>query len=191
MSLTPDLPAERTAALATRVRDALPDLPFPVPPDPDLERMARAAGAPLDAEPVGPDPCSLLSPGEAEAVLGKLVVPPYRSAGDTPLALRSGASCTYLTAGHRAFTVLPHWDSGKMLFRMARGVGGLVGRVAPDDTAAAADTLEGPWEEAAANGSTGQLFFLKNDRMLEIMFVTSSTDRVGALRLARAAMERL
>jgi hypothetical protein len=191
MSLTPDLPAERTAALATRVRDALPDLPFPVPPDPDLERMARAAGAPLDSEPVGPDPCALLPAAEAEAVLGKLVVPPYRSAGDSPLAARSGAGCTYFTAGHRAFTVLPHWDSGKMLFGMARGVGGLVGSVAPDDTAAAADTLEGPWEEAAANGSTGQLFFLKNDRMLEVMFVTSSTDRVGALRLARAAMERL
>ena len=78
-----------------------------------------------------------------------------------------------------------------MLFGMAKGVGGVVGSVAPDDTAAAADTLEGPWEDAAANGSTGQMFFLKNDRMLEIMFVTSSTDRVGAVRLARAAMEKL
>jgi hypothetical protein len=190
-SLTPELPAERTAALATRVRDVIPDLPFPVPPDPDLERIARAAGRPLDSERVGPDPCALLSPAEAEAVLGKLVVPPYRSAGDSPLALKSGDSCTYLTAGHRAFTIMPHWDSGKMLFRMAKGVGGVVGRVAPDDTAAAADTLEGPWEEAAANGSTGQMFFLKNDRMLEIIFVTSSTDRVGALRLARTAMEKL
>jgi hypothetical protein len=191
MSLTPEFPAERTAALATRVRDAIPDLPFPLPPDPELEAMARAAGAPLDAEPVGPDPCALLSPPQAEPVLGKLVVPPYRSAGGSPLALRNGDSCTYFTAGHRAFTVMPHWNSGKMLFKMAKGVGGVVGSVAPDDTAAAADTLEGPWEEAAANGSTGQLFFLKNDRMLEVMFVTSSTDRVGALRLARAAMERL
>jgi surface antigen len=190
-SLTPEVPAERTAALATRVRDVIPDLPFPVPPDPDLERLARAAGVPLDAEPVGPDPCALLSPAEAEAVLGKLVVPPYRSAGDSPLALKSGSSCTYLTAGHRAFTIMPHWDSGKMLFGMAKGVGGVVGSVAPDDTAAAADTLEGPWQEAAANGSTGQMFFLKNDRMLEVMFVTSSTDRVGALRLARAAMGKL
>ena len=129
-SLTPELPAERTAALATRVRDVIPDLPFSLPPDPDLERMARAAGTPLDAEPVGPDPCALLSPADAEAVLGKLVVPPYRSAGDSPLAVRSGSSCTYFTAGHRAFTIEPHWDSGKMLFGMAKGVGGLVGSVA-------------------------------------------------------------
>ena len=74
---------------------------------------------------------------------------------------------------------------------MAKGVGGLVGSVAPDDTAAAADTLEGPWEEAAASGTTGHMYFLKNDRMLEVVFVTSSTDRAGALRLARAAMEKL
>jgi hypothetical protein len=191
MSLTPDLPDDRTAALATRVRDAMPDLPFSLPPDPDLERIARAAGSPLDAEPVGPDPCALLSRAQAEPVLGKLLVPPYRSAGDSPLALRSGDGCTYFTAGHRAFTIKPHWSSGKMIFGMAKGVGGVVGSVAPDDTAAAADTLEGPWEEAAANGSTGQMYFLKNDRMLEITFVTSSTDRAGAVRLARAAMEKL
>jgi hypothetical protein len=78
-----------------------------------------------------------------------------------------------------------------MIFGMAKGVGGVVGSVAPDDTAAAADTLEGPWEEAAANGSTGDLYFLKADRMLEITFVTSSTDRAGAVRLARVAMEKL
>lgn len=191
ISLTPDLPADRTAALATRVRDAIPDLPFPFPRDPDLERIARAAGRPLDAEPAGPDPCALLSRDQAEAVLGKLVVPPFRSADDSPLAVKNGSSCSYFTAGHRGFTIKPHWNSGKMIFRMAKGVGGVVGAVAPDDTAAAADTLEGPWEEAAANGSTGQLYFLKNDRMLEINFVTSSTDRAGALRLARAAMEKL
>ena len=111
------------AALATKVRDVIPDLPFPFPRDPDLERMARAAGAPLDAEPVGPDPCALLSPAQAEAVLGKLVVPPYRSAGDSPLAQRSGASCTYFTAGHRAFTVMPHWDSARCCSGWRRALG--------------------------------------------------------------------
>lgn len=191
ISLTPDLPADRTAALATRVRDAIADLPFPFPRDPDLERIARAAGRPLDAEPTGPDPCALLSREQAEAVLGTLVVPPFRSADDSPLAVKNGSSCSYFTTGHRAFMIKPHWSSGKMIFRMAKGVGGVVGSVAPDDTAAAADTLEGPWEEAAASGSTGQLYFLKNDRMLEINFVTSSTDRAGAVKLARAAMEKL
>jgi len=191
MALTPEVPSEKTAALATRVRDALPDLPFQLPRDPQLEAFARAAGSPLDAEPSGPDPCALLSAEQAEQVLGKLVVPPYRSAGDSPLAVRNGTSCSYFTAGHRALTIKPHWDSGKMIFGMAKGVGGVVGSVAPDDTAAAADTLEGPWEEAAANGTTGQLYFLKGDRMLEVNYVTSSTDRAGAVRLARSAVEKL
>lgn len=124
-------------------------------------------------------------------MLGKLVVPPYRSASDSPLAVRNGTGCSYFTAGHRALTINPHWDSGKMIFGMAKGVGGVVGSVAPDDTAAAADTLEGPWEEAAANGTTGQLYFLKGDRMLEVNYVTSSTDRAGAVRLARSAVEKL
>ncbi|HET6579408.1 MAG TPA: hypothetical protein VFG66_13875 [Gemmatimonadales bacterium] len=190
MSLTPGLPAERTAALATRVRDAIPDLPFSLPRDPDMERLLPSVRARLDAEPTGPDPCALLSPAQAEVVLGKLVVPPYRSAG-SPLALRNGESCTYFTAGHHTFTVLPTWSGGKMIFKMTKGVGAAVNSVAPDDTAAAADTLEGPWEEAAASGSTGDMSFLKNDRILEITFVTSSTDRAGALRLARAAMEKL
>jgi hypothetical protein len=191
MALTPEVPSEKTAALATRVRDALPDLPFLPPRDPQLEALARAAGRPLDAEPSGPDPCALLSAEQAEQVLGKLVVPPYRSAGDSPLAVRNGEGCSYFTAGHRAFTIYPHWDTGKMIFGMAKGVGGVVGSVAPDDTAAAADTLEGPWEEAAANGTTGQLYFLKGDRMLEVNYVTSSTDRAGAVRLARSAVEKL
>lgn len=189
VALTPDVPPERTAALATRVRDAIPDLPFPLPRDSLLEAFARAAGSPLDAEPPGPHPCALLSADQAESVLGKLVVPPYRSAG--ALAVSNGDSCTYFTAGHRALTVRPLWDSGRMVFGMAKGVGGVLGTVAPDDTAAAADTLEGPWEEAAANGTTGQLYFLKGDRMLEIDYVTSSTDRAGAVRLARTAVEKL
>ncbi|HUF35335.1 MAG TPA: hypothetical protein VMN37_05250 [Gemmatimonadales bacterium] len=62
---------------------------------------------------------------------------------------------------------------------------------APPASAAAPDTLEGAWEEAAANGTTGQLYFLKGDRMLEVGYVTSSTDRAGAVRLARSAVEKL
>ncbi|HYC33430.1 MAG TPA: hypothetical protein VEB59_14175 [Gemmatimonadales bacterium] len=190
-ALTPEVSRDRTEALATRVRDAIPDGPFALPIDPQLAAFARAAGSPLEAAPSGPDPCSLLSAAEAAAVLGKLLVPPYRSGDNSALATAHGTSCTYFTAGHRAFTLTPHWNTGKMLFGMAKGVGGTVAQVAPDDTAAAADTLEGPWEEAAANGTTGQLYFLKGDRMLEVDYLTSSTDRAGAVRLARAAVEGL
>jgi hypothetical protein len=37
----------------------------------------------------------------------------------------------------------------------------------------------------------GMLRFLKGDRMLEVSWVASSTDRAGALRLAAAAVGRL
>ncbi|MEP7177395.1 MAG: hypothetical protein ABI860_12670 [Gemmatimonadales bacterium] len=191
LALTPEVAPAQTAGLAARVRDAIPDLPLAMPPDRELQALAAAAGEPLDEQPTGPDPCGLIPAAEAEQVLGKLVVPPYRSADNSPLAVGNGRSCAYFTAGHRALVIRPHWDSGKMMFRMARGVGGMAGGVMPDDTAAASDTLDGPWEEAAANGMTGQLYFLKGDRMLEVGYVTSSTDRAGAVRLARAAVEKL
>jgi hypothetical protein len=191
VSLTPDVVPQRTAALATLVRDAIPDLPFAFQLDPWLQERVRARGGPLPQQPSGPDPCVLLTRAEAEPVLGKLIVPPYRSSGDSPLADPSGEACAYFTAGHRVLLVRPHWESGKMIFGMAAGVGGVVANIVGDDTVAASDTLEGPWERAAANGTTGQLYFLKGDRMLELGYLTSSTDRAGAVRLARAVVGRL
>ena len=59
-----------------------------------------------------------------------------------------------------------------------------------DRAADAADTLEGPWDEVAI-GVDGQVAMLTGDRMLEIAFLTSSTDITGAIRLARSALPRL
>ena len=193
VSQSPDVPRARLAALAARIRDRIPDLPFPLPPDPMLEELKRMEGGDPEPPPSGPDPCGLLTQAEAEAVLGKLVVEPYRSAGNAPLADPHGQGCTYFAAGHRTLVLLPHWDSGKMMFGMARSAGGLAASVlpAPGPDAESADTLDGPWDEAAANGTTGELYFLKGDRMLELGYLTSSTDAAGAVRLARVAMGRL
>ena len=190
-SLTPHLPADRTLALATRVRDAIPDLPFPFFPDPMLAQLNAAMGEPPPEAPSGPDPCGLISAAEAEAVLGKLVVPPYRSADNSPLADPQGLGCAYFTAGHRVFVVRPHWEGGRMQFGMVRGVGGAVGGLIPETKSAGADTLEGPWDDAASLGMTGQLYFLKGDQMIEIGYLTSSTDLAGAVRLARSAIPRI
>lgn len=190
-SLTPDLDRARTSALAARVRDAIPDLPFPLPPDPDLAALEREMGEPVRDPPSGPDPCGLISAAEAESVLGKLVVPPYRAAGGSALADPAGPACAYFTKGHRAFVVLPHWDSGQMYFRMAEGVGGAAAAAIGGTSGAAADTLEGSWDASAASSVTGKLYVLKGDRMLEIDYVTSSTDMAGAARLAGHAMKRL
>lgn len=174
------VPAEKKAALAALVRDRIPDLPFPV---------QRIDDAPMPP-PTGPDPCSLLTRDEAESVLGKLVVPPYRSHDGGPLAARNGSSCAYFTSGHRVLVVRPHWTDGKQDLALIRGVGGIVSALASDDEAAAADTLDGPWDDVTL-GLDGNLAFLRGDRLLEIAFATSSTDYSGALTLARIALDRL
>jgi hypothetical protein len=38
---------------------------------------------------------------------------------------------------------------------------------------------------------TGKLQFLKGDRLLEVHYMTSSTDRKGAVKLAAQAMQRI
>jgi hypothetical protein len=75
-----------------------------------------------------------------------------------------------------------------MRFIRSRGGLGLAG--VEDRAADAADTLEGPWDEVAI-GVYGQLAMLEGDRMLEIAFLTSSTDLSGAIRLAGPALPRL
>lgn len=188
-----EVPRAKLAALAVRIRDRIPDLPFLLPPDPMLEELNRMQGGGPEPPPSGPDPCGLLSRAEAEAVLGKLVVAPYRSSGNTALVDPRGQGCAYFTSGHHALVLLPHWDSGRMMFGMARGAGGQVAAVLPQlgPDGESADTLDGPWDEVAMNGTTGDLYFLKGDRMLELTYLTSSTDAAGVLRLATLALERL
>ena len=190
-----EIPRKSLEALAASVRDAVPDRPFAPVVDPGLaelnEALKSAGGRSLD-EAVGTsssqDPCGVISRDEAEAVLGKLAVPPYRSVEDLAFADPAGSSCSYYTGRHRVMVVTPHWRDGRMLFAMVRGVSGLTssgmnaggGRSAP---------IQGPWEQSASD-LAGALHFLKGDRMLKISFRTSSTDRAGATRLAARAMQR-
>ena len=167
---------EQTVAMANRIREKVADLPFP----------SERSGVPS-----GPDPCVLVTAQEAEAVLGKLVVAPYRSDEGTPLAIENGNSCSYLTAGHHALVLKPTWEYGGSAYEATR-MGGIVEKIAPTLHNDAADTLDdGPWEEAGANSTTGELYFLKGDRFLEVGYLTSTTDMNGAVRLARIALGRL
>jgi hypothetical protein len=165
------------AEVAKRVRDRIPDLPFASP---------NAA----TSVPGGPDPCAVLPQNEAEAVLGRLVVAPYRVRQGGALADPGGRSCAYYTGKHRALVVTPHFLDGAGEMRFIRGRGGLGAVGVVDRAADAADTLEGPWDEVAI-GVDGQVAMLTGNRMLEIGFLTSSTDITGALRLARTALPRL
>lgn len=167
---------EQTIALANRIRGKIADLPFP----------SDRRGVPPN-----PDPCVLVTVQEAEAVLGKLVVPPYRSDEGTPLAIENGKSCSYLTAGHHALVLTPTWEYGGMAYDATK-LGGIVEKIAPALHNDAADTLDtGPWEEAGANPATGELYFLKGERFLEVGYLSSATDMNGAVRLASIALGRL
>jgi hypothetical protein len=140
---------------------------------------------------VGRDPCSLLTAQEAEAVLGRLVVPPYRSHERTPLAERGGRSCAYYTAGHHALVLTPVWDYAGGGVEAIHTAGGLLSTLVPGGTDAVADTLDGDWDEVGTDRTTGELYFLMGDRLLALDYLASSTDADGAIRLAKIATERL
>ena len=59
-----------------------------------------------------------------------------------------------------------------------------------DGGPAAADTLEGPWDEAVL-GVDGSPTFLVGERLVRISHATSSIDATQVLRLARTAVARL
>jgi len=169
------LARDKLDTLAVRVRERIPDHPFPL-----------SESSPTDPR----DPCALLERKEAEAILGPLLVPPYRTGNDGPFAFANGPSCGYYAAGHRVLILTPHWTGGKLDLNASRGVGGLIAAVTKNDAAQAADTLEGPWDQATLTPD-GRLELLKGDRALEVEYRVSSTDEIGALKLARVAMRRL
>ena len=178
VALTADVrvPRDSLRALAARVRDRITDLPFAMPAE-GREREST-------------DPCTLLTREEAESVLGKLVVAPYRSANGGPLADPTGASCAYYSAKHHVLVVTPFRSGGKKRLATTRVIGEVMGAMAADSEAAAADTIEGSWDETAISRD-GRLLLRKDDRAIELEYETSSTDKAGALKLGRIAIERL
>lgn len=173
--VAPDVPREVSQALAARVRDRIPDLPFTATNP--YQILARNKG----------DPCDLLTRAEAEAVLGPLVVEPYRSSSYfPPLAHPEGHGCSWYTAGHRVFSLVPVWNDGQVEFKMNQGMGALMEPVLPQELT----IIKGPWDEAHV-GLTGALLFLKGEQLLEVHYLTSSTDMRGAVKLAAQAMPRM
>jgi hypothetical protein len=172
------IPADTVVAIATRVRDRVPDGPVA---HPAADRSGRL--------PPGQDPCRVLAREEAEAVLGNLVVTPFRTKERTPLADPAGRSCAYLTAGHRVLVLTPTWQYGRIELDAARMVGGLVRQVA-DLPGIVGDTLEGAWDDAVVD-LEGELLLRKGAHALGIRYQASSTDAAGAIRLSEPALRRL
>jgi hypothetical protein len=172
---SPDVPIEPMQTLAARVRDRIPDLPFPVTNPYQVIQSGTQ------------DPCGLLTRAEAESVLGPLSLDPYRSSSNwPPLAHGQGHACAYYTPGHHVFVLSPEWEGGAQSFKIEKGIGGLVASVAGQESA----VIKGPWEQAHSEISGG-LMFLKGDRLLRVYYRTSRTSRGDAVKLAAMAMRRL
>lgn len=172
-----DVPREQMRALAERVRDRIPDLPFAVTNPYQIIQLGTVG-----------DACSLLTKAEVEAVLGPLSVEPYRSSSNwPPLAHGKGFACAYFTPGHHVFAVSPTWSGGADSFKLEKGIGGLVGLVMPKE---GMTVMKGPWD-AAQVSMNGALVFVKGDKLLEVHYRTSRATRADAIKLATAAMPRL
>lgn len=168
--------SEKGMALAAAIMDKVPDLPF--------------ANDPADpaAKSSNPDPCSLITQKDAEAVIGPLKQAPYRSRESSSLAHGNGSSCSYFTGKHRVLVVTPTYDGGAMQYKMMAGVGSMVSGVLGGPKKA--DAPQGKWDQITTS-ATGALVFLKGDQMVEMQFKSSPTDYDGAVQLARVAAERL
>ncbi|MDQ2932536.1 MAG: hypothetical protein M3Y05_17170 [Gemmatimonadota bacterium] len=168
--------SDRGLALAGAIMDKIADLPFAEDP------------ADLEAPKSDPDPCSLITRTEAEAVLGQLKMAPFRSREGSALAHANGSSCTYFTGKHRALVLTPTYDGGAMPYKMMAGVGNMVSGVLGG--AKAPDTLDGKWDQITTS-ATNTLVLLKGDRMVDFQFKSSSTNYDGAVKLAQDAAGRL
>jgi hypothetical protein len=162
--------------MAEAIMDKIADVPFAKDP------------ADLTAPATDPDPCSLITRQEAEAVLGPLTTAPYRSRESSALAYADGTSCSYFSGKHRALVVTPTYSNGATQYKMMAGVGNMVSSVLGG--AKAPDTLEGKWDQISTS-PTNSLVFLKGDKMVDMQFKSSSTDYDGAVKLAHAAAGRL
>jgi hypothetical protein len=168
---TLEVPADK---LAAALRDRIPDQPFAV-----------EAPSPVSQ----PDPCKLLTRAEAEGVLGKLAVAPFRSSGNSALADPGGPGCTFYAAKHRALTLVPTWSDGKALFQTVSGANTSAGN-ALKTGAADIDAIDGPWDRAA-QPIGGGLLLQKGDRMLEVHFKSAQLELAAAAKLAALAIPRL
>jgi hypothetical protein len=175
MSATAQI-GDSALALVTTMLDRIADLPF-------VLNQEDATVPERD-----PDPCRLITRAEAEAVLGPLIVAPYRSRKATALAYGSGGSCSYYSAHHRALVLTPKESHGAQLFGMLGGAEAKVARQL--HTPGSVDAATGDWDQMSM-GVDGALHALKGDKMLSVQFITSPADQTATAKLLALALPRL
>jgi hypothetical protein len=153
------------------MRDKLPDYPG----------GAQGEGS---VPPDGEDPCSLVTRDEAESVLGKLVVKPYRSRELSGLVDETGTGCSYYTKNHHVLSLRPWWSHGRRVFDVSSLTRSVSIGEDPDVRALTA------WDTVRAN-EIWDSYFLKGDRLLAVSGATSSVSYYEMLKIASIAMKKL
>ena len=142
------------------------------------------------------DPCSLIEPKEAEAVLGApLGTPPYRASNGTPRA--DGPDCIYQTANFHQIIFTVEFTDGAQNYQMTGFAKKLLGN-APTESAKNAfkmddgTELAGEWDEANLTAMHCCIFnALRGDQMITIDFTATSATLPQAASLVDAAFKRI
>jgi hypothetical protein len=142
------------------------------------------------------DPCSLIEPKEAEAVLGApLGTPPYRASNGKPLA--DGSDCVYQTANFHQMVVTVEFTDGAQSYQISGFAKKLLSG-APTESAKKAFTMDdgtelsGEWDEANLTAMNCCIFnALRGDQMISIDFTGSDATLPQAASLVDAAYKRI
>lgn len=148
------------------------------------------------------DPCSLLEPGEVEAVMGPLAGKPYRTKSGMEVIepVADGDTCVYETPDFRAILLTVEWQDGAMEFNALNLPGRLSAGAmanAPEPTAKAAKSLlpggiqiDGEWDEATSRGCC-EIFAMRGDQLISFDYRAWRADTTHAVVLLNKALLRL
>jgi hypothetical protein len=167
-------------------------------PGPRSSTATTAQSSPTHSKDrASPDPCRLLSAGEAQAYVGALVTPPFRASDDGG-ADPAGDACTYRGSdAHQLIIVQTGQGSaaaGKIVSEVPNIVGGALEKAGAGDLAAAthrvmSDVTNGPWDHANWIPG-GTLFVTKGDAGANIDVSGSGGKEEDAVAIARLIVAR-
>jgi hypothetical protein len=142
------------------------------------------------------DPCALIEPKEAEAVLGApLGTPPYRASNTKPQA--DGSDCVYQTANFHQIVLSVDFEGGAQSYSIT-GFGKKLLSTEPSANVKKAFTMDdgtelsGEWDEAQLTAMNCCIFnALRGDQMITIDFTGSEATLPQAASLVDAAYKRI
>lgn len=149
-----------------------------------VDSLQRAGAARAGSS--GADPCTLLSRGEAEQVLGPLRHDPYRTDG-SGAPDPDGTTCRYEAQTGRHLSMEVSFDGARMGMR-AIALGAAIASPVFGSDSAQLGAVRGHWDEVHL--LPGHLMARKADAMVDMDYQGSRAGLASAARLADIALDR-